>query len=355
MKRIDLDYLVIVGMLLCGLYVFATGLVTDLLGLHQIRFHRYAGYLSAVLIGLHLLLHWERVKAYLRWRLGASPILKSLLKKSNPFQLSRRDFLIATLTAAGGYTLGRFFPNRSTPEIKTTDLGMLYHQWSSPGQALFAGGINWDGQPERYKSYPEIDRLPLPPPDGYRGLTVEQAIEGRRSERDYSGQPMSLGELSRLLHSAQGITEVKSGFRAAPSAGALYPMEIYPVVHNVRELDAGIYHYAVKEHDLELLKTGDYRSQIMQAGIWQEFLGEANVCFVLTAIFQRTRWKYQERTYRYVLLEAGHIAQNLYLTATSIGLGACAVGAFLDEKLNTLLGINDKGEESLYIISVGKT
>jgi SagB-type dehydrogenase family enzyme len=92
----------------------------------------------------------------------------------------------------------------------------------------------------------------------------------------------------------------------------------------------------------------------MQAGLGQGFLGQANVCFILSAIFQRTRWRYRERTYRYVLLEAGHIGQNLYLAATSMGLGACAVGAFLDDDLNDLLGLDGREEAVVYLLAVGK-
>ena len=108
-----------------------------------------------------------------------------------------------------------------------------------------------------------------------------------------------------------------------------------------------------REHVLELLQRGDFRAAVMQAGLWQDFLGQANVCFVLSAIFQRTRWRYRERTYRYVLLEAGHVGQNLYLAATSMGLGACAVGAFLDDQLNELLELDGEQEAALYVISVG--
>jgi SagB-type dehydrogenase family enzyme len=355
MKRIDVDYFVIAGLLSCGLYVFCTGLVTDLLGLHQFAFHRFAGYGCAALIGLHLLLNWERIKAYLGWRLGSWSILKHREEGNpRPIKLTRRDFLFAAVSAAGGYTLGRFIPGNSTPspELESSDLGALYHRWSSVG---YAGILKWGGQPGRYKTYPEAERFPLPPPGGYRGLSVEEALDKRRSVRAYSGQPLSQEEFSRLLHAAQGITEPRRQYRAAPSAGALYPIELYPVVHNVSGLEPGVYHYAVREHELELVRSGDFRTEIMGAGLWQEFMGTANVCFVLTAIFQRTRWKYKNRTYRYVAFEAGHIGQNLYLSATSMGLGACAVGAFHDEDLNTLLEIDGEEEESLYVITVGKT
>ena len=165
---------------------------------------------------------------------------------------------------------------------------------------------------------------------------------------------MFLVELSRLLHAATGITDSARGYRAAPSAGALYPIETYLIVHNVEGLEPGAYHYNVADHALEQLQTVDLRTEIVVAGIGQEMLGQAQICFVLSAIFQRTRWKYRERSYRYVLLEAGHIGQNLYLAATSMGMGACAVGAFLDDNLNDLLGLDGKEEAAIYLFAAGK-
>ena len=182
---------------------------------------------------------------------------------------------------------------------------------------------------------------------------MEEAIEARRSVRNYATEPLSLEELSRLLHSAQGITD-RRGFRAAPSAGALYPIELYAVVNAVVGMEAGVYHYAVQEHGLELLQAGDLRATVTRAGLGQTFLGQAGVCLVLSAVFQRTRWQYRERAYRYVMLEAGHVAQNVYLAAASMGLGTCAVGAFLDAEFHELLGLDGVEEAVLYVLSVGK-
>jgi SagB-type dehydrogenase family enzyme len=156
------------------------------------------------------------------------------------------------------------------------------------------------------------------------------------------------------LYAGQGITDQRRSFRAAPSAGALYPIETYAVVHNVSGLEPGLYHYAVTDHALEQLRTGNLRTQLLLAGIGQDTLAQAQVCLALAATFQRTRWRYHERTYRYVLLEAGHIGQNLYMAATSMGLGACAVGAFLDDQINDLLGLDGVQEAALYLISLGK-
>jgi SagB-type dehydrogenase family enzyme len=126
------------------------------------------------------------------------------------------------------------------------------------------------------------------------------------------------------------------------------------VVHDVAGLERGLYHYSVADHTLEQLRAENLRRTIVVAGIGQDMLGQAQVCFVLSAFFQRLRWKYRERTYRYALLEAGHIGQNLYLAATSMGLGACAVGAFLDDELNNLLELDGQQEAALYMISVGQ-
>jgi SagB-type dehydrogenase family enzyme len=110
----------------------------------------------------------------------------------------------------------------------------------------------------------------------------------------------------------------------------------------------------VQEHELELLQAGDFQATVTRAGLGQTFLGQAGVCIILSAIFQRTRWRYRERTYRYVMLEAGHVAQNVYLAAASMGLGACAVGAFFDDEFDELLGLDGVEEAVLYTLSVGK-
>jgi SagB-type dehydrogenase family enzyme len=359
MRRTDVDYLVIVAMFLSGLYVTISGLVTDLFGLHQFVLHRYAGYLCAALVVVHLALNWGRITAYLRRRPGPPERRERppALSQERVPRMGRRQLLVSALAAAGGFALGRLIPGLRPPELPydDADVGALYHQWSKPGYSGVLGAVlDWGARPELYKAYADVDRVALPDPRGFRGLSLEEAVETRRSVRDYLAEPLSAEELSRLLHAAQGITEQRWGFRTAPSAGALYPIELYAVVHRVAGLEPGIYHYAVQAHGLELLRPGDFRTAVTQAGLGQAFLGQANACFVLSAIFQRTRWRYRERTYRYVLLEAGHIGQNLYLAATSMGLGACAVGAFLDDDLNDLLGLDGGEEAVLYMVSVGK-
>lgn len=357
MTRRDLDYLVIFGMLLSGLYVTVTGIVSDLFGLHQFIYHSLAGYVCAGFIALHVVLNWPRVTAYLGRRFSTERGREARARKQSEEagDPGRRQLLVGALSAAGGFVLGWLVSDRQ-PELPADarDIGELYHEWSKPGGRVTLPLPDWGGRPPRYKTYPTAERVDLPTPVDFHGLSVEAALQERRSVRDYADRPLSLEALSRLIWAAQGITDERLEFRAAPSAGALYPIETYAVVHDVAELDPGLYHHAVQEHALELLESGGFQGAVTDAGLHQAFLGQAGVCIVLSAIFQRTRWNYRERAYRYVLMETGHVAQNLYLEAVSMGLGACAVGAFRDNRLNDLLGLDGVNEAALYIISVGE-
>ena len=199
-----------------------------------------------------------------------------------------------------------------------------------------------------------MKKVQLPPELAYNGLSVEKAIAKRRSERSFSGKTMSLAELSHILYYSSGITDKRTGLRAAPSAGAAYPIEVYPVISNVEDLTRGIYRYIVASHELELVREGDFRQEMAQAARGERMIMRANVVLVLSAIFHRTQRRYRERAQRYILFEAGHIAQNTYLVATSMGLGACAIGAFYDEDFNRLLGVDGREESVLYLVAVGK-
>ena len=256
----------------------------------------------------------------------------------------------------GGWALGRGL--RPPPQIpQGSDVGVVYHQWSKPGVIDVLGSVaNWGQQPPLYKEYPgrPLVRLPVPSLEG--GLATEQAIVRRRSVRDYSRAALSRAELSRILHLSSGIStdELGSAHRTAPSSGALYPIEIYPVVHNVEGLVRGVYHYDFREHGLHLLREADLREHVVTQGLMQEYLGQCNVVLFLTNIMQRMRFRYQDRSYRYGLLEAGHIGQNLYLAATSMGLGPCGIGAFMDDPINAMLGVDGVEEATVYMLAVGK-
>lgn len=239
---------------------------------------------------------------------------------------------------------------------KELSIGERFHHETSLTWLGVIGDL-FRGKPEKpppYKNYPDSKSVKLPKP-AYQGMSLEKAIEKRRSVRNYSGRPLTLPQVSRLLFSAQGITgkTYDQPLRTAPSAGALYPFEIYIVANNVEGLAPGIYHYDVLNHSLELVKSGDFRKEITNAGLKQEMLGDADVTFVLSAIFDRIRHKYGERGFRYVYMEAGHISQNIYLQAVSLGLGSVSVGAFLDEEVNRLIGVDGKKEAVIYLHAVG--
>ena len=199
-----------------------------------------------------------------------------------------------------------------------------------------------------------MKRIHLAEEVAYNGLPVEKAIANRRSQRDFTGETMSLAELSHLLHYSSGVTDKRQGLRAAPSAGATYPIEVYAIANKVEGLAKGTYHYLISSHELELLREGDFRNEMSQAALQERMLKQANVIVVLSAVFQRTQQRYRERAQRYICFEAGHIAQNTYLVATSLGLGACAIGAFYDDEFNRLLGLNGKDESVLYLLALGK-
>lgn len=241
-------------------------------------------------------------------------------------------------------------------EGEKNSVGQKFHQGTKHTLANVLGSVlRWRVQPPLYKRYESAKRVELPEP-AYRGMALEDAIRRRRSVRRYSGEPLSLKEVSILLFAAQGATgrSGSSALRTAPSAGALYPFEIYLVVNNVQSLNKGIYHYSVIDHSLELLSEGDYRNEIVSAALDQDMVGKACVTFVLAAVFKRTTWKYGNRGYRYAYMEAGHISQNIALQATSLGLGSVGVGAFYDDRVNNLIGIDGSSEAAIYLHAVGK-
>lgn len=213
-------------------------------------------------------------------------------------------------------------------------------------------------KPDLYKTYPEAKKIKLPVAD-FKGIILEEAINRRRSKRqeeEFYDQPILLKELSQLLYSSAGITGRNKmlDLRSAPSAGALYPIEIYLLVNNVSGLPKGIYHYSVSEHALELLKKGDFRNKAEYAVMEQPGVKEASVVFIFTAIPARTTTKYDLRGWRYIYMEVGYISENLYLQATSLGLLTTAMGAFYDDEVNKLLGLDVRKEMALHIQILGR-
>jgi len=221
---------------------------------------------------------------------------------------------------------------------------------------LPAGYLDWRKKPGPYKVYPDAPKIKLPEPERSGGMPVWEAIGRRRSVRDFGGISMSAASLSQLLWASQGVTRVMGEYalRSAPSAGALYPVETYLSIQEVEGIGPGICHYDVREHALELLRPGDFRAAVAGAALDQGFLAEAAVVLAWTAVFARSKWKYKERAYRYVYLDAGHIAQNLALAAVALGLGSCQIAALYDDEVNAVLGVDGKEESIIYMTAVGR-
>lgn len=217
-------------------------------------------------------------------------------------------------------------------------------------------GRDWSRPLEPYKTYPNAPKIALEPPVVEGGLGLWEAIAKRRSVRDFTKTPLGRADLSQLLWAAQGITARVGGYalRAAPSAGALYPVETYLVVNAVEGIEPGVYHYDVQAHGLDQLKLGDFKLAVAQAALDQETAYHAGVVFVWTAIFQRSKWKYGQRAYRYIYLDAGHIAQNVALAAVALGLGSCQIAALYDDEANALLDVDGKTESTIYMTAVGQ-
>ena len=179
-----------------------------------------------------------------------------------------------------------------------------------------------------------------------------QLLQQRRSVREYSSESLSLSDIGQLLWAAQGVTHPR-GLRTAPSAGALYPLELYVVAGNINGLEAGVYHYQIHKHRLVLHVSGDKRKELGEAAYMQTWLSEAPAVFVFSADYKRTSKKYGKRAKRYVHMEVGHAAQNLFLQAEDIGLGSVVVGAFYDEEVAELLQL-PAGFAPLALMPAGK-
>jgi SagB-type dehydrogenase family enzyme len=211
--------------------------------------------------------------------------------------------------------------------------------------------------PKRYRSAERIT-LPKELPEALLGF--DQALATRRSERDFDGSPFSLGQVAKLLFFASGRTgsaPTHDGrlqyFRAAPSAGALYPVEVYLIALNAEGLAAGVYHYDSVANTLELVRRGNF-SHDLAAATYTEEIEQASVVIAMTGILIKTHLKYGERGYRFMLMEAGHVGENILLTANSLGLGAVPIGGFVDDELDRLLNIDGLDEVSLYLVALGR-
>ncbi|MEO8129961.1 MAG: SagB/ThcOx family dehydrogenase [Bryobacteraceae bacterium] len=204
----------------------------------------------------------------------------------------------------------------------------------------------------------ESERIALP--GAGASTALGQLIRGRRSVRKFSDEPLELDRLSALLADAYGVTGFITGpdglamyKRAVPSAGALYPLEVYALTHRVEGLPDGLYHYHGRDHVLERANGEARIESLGDLLLGQYYLNTANAAIIFTAVFERTLEKYGPRGYRYVLFEAGHAAQNVCLLAAEAGLGSICTGGFYDARLNRFLGLDGKTEAALYVVGIG--
>ncbi len=209
-------------------------------------------------------------------------------------------------------------------------------------------------KPNEFEPTEVYGSVELPSPETTGTVSVEEAIQRRRSIRSYTDEPLSLQDISQLMWAAQGITDPARKFRATPSAGATYPLELYVVVGNncVTALSGGLYRYDPSEHRLEYIFKDDLRSSVAEAALGQSWVREAPINIVIAAVYERTTNRYGERGIRYVHMEAGHVGQNLYLQAVARGLGMVVVGAFHDDQVQGLLQL-PTDQKPLYIIPIG--
>lgn len=196
------------------------------------------------------------------------------------------------------------------------------------------------------------EKIPLVEPRDDGSPPLGATLRRRRSVREFSDKPLQFEEVSQIAWAAQGITH-RAGFRTAPSAGALYPLEMYVIAGNVTGLEQGVYKYGPVDHMLRMTGRGDRRSDISRTAFHQKWIQDAAAIFVLAAVFERTTIKYDRRGIRYVYMEAGHAAQNVCLQAVALGLGATTVGAFNDDALKAVVGMAPN-EDPLSLLPIGR-
>ena len=187
--------------------------------------------------------------------------------------------------------------------------------------------------------------VPLP------SCAVAPGLRARRSAHEFNGQPLALSTLAALLEAGYGVTA--PGRRTVPSAGALYPLELYPAIVRVDGVEPGVFHFDPPRHVLEVVRAGEIGETLEATSPLAGFLEGVSAVVFVTAVFWRSRFKYGPRGYRFALLEAGHVAQNMLLAATELGVAALPLGGFYDARAEALLGVDGVDEAVLYAIALG--
>lgn len=239
-----------------------------------------------------------------------------------------------------------------------TSLSLLYHLNSEPWEN--AEAYRTASYEVNYKEYSDaVDGVPLPAAEE---SALMRLLRARESCRQYERRSLPLEKLATLLAGAYGIARVDRKIldgagtllRSVPSAGGLFPLEVYLALQLVEGASDGLYHFNVRKHSLEPLSTGMCLSDFSPVLYTYPFIENANAVLFLSAVFARTQKKYGSRGYRYILLEAGHVAQNICLLAAAAGLGSLCMGAFSDARLNRMLGLDGATEATVYAVAVGQ-
>lgn len=215
-------------------------------------------------------------------------------------------------------------------------------------------------QPSLEKGYSEDERLiNLVSPDNFTcgNMSLIDALKNRRSRRVLSEEQLTLEELSFLLWSTQGVKRATKNatFRTVPSGGARHPFETYLAVFNVEGLESGLYRYLALEHKLVKINThSNFKEDLLDACYDQKFVINSAVTFIWTAVPYRTEWRYNVASARIILMDVGHVCENLYLASESINAGTCAVGAYEQNKIDKLIGVDGEDEFTIYLAPIGK-
>ena len=209
------------------------------------------------------------------------------------------------------------------------------------------------------KAYPGVERRRLPEPSPV-DLPLDQAVQRRRSRRNYTGDGVPLNQLSALLRHGCGVSATVSAYgyerlplRTFPTHGGLQSPETYLWARAVADLEPGLYHYEPRSHSLELLQLGDFASRLTAIAFGEQYVGEAAAVLLVTGMYDRLRWKYGERAYRFLCMDAGFLGENVYLVCEGLGLSVCAISGFAQDAVEDLLGVDGRQELALLMLTVG--
>jgi SagB-type dehydrogenase family enzyme len=241
---------------------------------------------------------------------------------------------------------------------RVTPVGPEFHEATKyhAGRG-FAPGLQASPAPPVTRWDPSLKRVPLPAPAGDAGPGLWATIAARRSFRDFSGKPVSLAQLGQLLWAVDGVT-ARSGdfaYHACASAGGLYPVDTYVVVNAVEDVAPCLAFYEAAEHQLCVLADGAFGSDLARAALGQSFCATASAVLVWVAVVARSAWKYSDRAYRYFSLDAGHLGAHGQLAAQALGLGSVNIGAFFDDEVAALVGVDGAQQIPVYMMAVGPT